>query len=74
MLEKKLGIIKISKLSTIMFLDVDFNVVNKIIFNTKLMPNYEKNQYILIEIQGDRRGQLLIQVALCKKLISNAAN
>ena len=50
MLEKKLGIIKVLKLRAIMLLEVDFNAVNKITFNTRLMLNLEKNQFILMEI------------------------
>ena len=48
--EKKLGIIEVLKLRAIILLEVDFNTVNKIIFNTRLIPNLEKNQSILIEI------------------------
>ena len=43
MLEKKLGIIEVSKFRTIILLKADFNTVNKIIFNTRLIPNLEKN-------------------------------
>ena len=50
MLEKKLSNINISKLRVIMNLEVDFNTVNKIILNTRLIPNLEKNQSIPMKI------------------------
>ena len=38
MLEKKPNEIAVSKLRAILLLEADFNTVNKIIFNTRLIP------------------------------------
>ena len=40
-LEKKLGIINVSKLRVILLLEVDFNAINKILFKTRLIPQIE---------------------------------
>ena len=50
MLEKKLRIIEVSKLRAIILLEVDFNVVNKIILNTRLIPILEAKDLIPKEI------------------------
>ena len=46
MLEKKLNTISVSKLRAILLLEADFNAVNKIIFNTRLIPTLEAKELI----------------------------
>ena len=74
MLEKKQGDISVSKLRTLLLLEVDYNVINKIIFNTRLIPTLEAEDMIPREIMGSRKGMWAIQVALNKKLLANIAN
>jgi len=38
-LEKKRGQIDVAKLRVILLLEVDFNALKKLIFNTRLMPS-----------------------------------
>ena len=56
MLEKKESQIAVSKLRAILLLEADFNTINKIIFNTRLIPNLERNELIPHEIIGERRS------------------
>ena len=56
MLEKLLGNISVQKLQAILLLEVDFNAINKIIFNTRVMPLMELYNKILSEIVGSRRS------------------
>ena len=53
-LEKKQGEISISKLRVILLLEADFNVINKIVFNTRLIPKLEAKNMIPREIIGGR--------------------
>ena len=41
MLEKKPGVVKVTKLRAILLLEADFNGINKILFNTRLIPSME---------------------------------
>ena len=74
MLEKKPGVVRVDKLRAILLLEADFNGINKIIFNTKLIPSIEHSQSIPREIIGGRRAQLAIQLTVNKKLISDITN
>ena len=74
MLEKKPGVIKVTILRAILLLEADFNGVNKILFNTRLIPSMEQAHIIPKEIIGGRRAQSAIQLAVNKKLISNITN
>ena len=74
MLEKKQGDISVSKLRVIILLEVDFNVINKIIFNVRLIPRLEKTGLIPRENIRGRRGKLVIHIALSKKLLADIAN
>ena len=74
MLEKKPGVVRVNKLRAILLLEADFNGINKIIFNTKLIPSIEHSQSILREIISSRRAQLAIQLTVNKKLISDITN
>ena len=73
-LEKKPRVIKVNILRAILLLEADFNSVNKILFNTRLIPSMEQAHIIPKEIIGSRRVQLAIQLAVNKKLISDITN
>ena len=73
-LEKARGQIDVSKLRVILLLELDFNTLNKLIFNMKLMPSLESRNFIPYEIIRGRRGYLAVYVALNKKLASDIAN
>ena len=62
------------KLSAIFFLEADFNMVNKILFNTRLISNMKGWEEIPREIIGDRKGQSAIYVEVDKKLVTDIAN
>ena len=53
MLENKLGMINISKLRVILFLEADFNTIKKILFNARLILQTEQYNSILKEIIGN---------------------
>ena len=55
MLEKKANDISVTKLCIILFLEADFNAVNKILFNTRIILIIEKENMILREIMGGRK-------------------
>ena len=74
MLEKKVNDISISKLRAILLLEADFNIANKIIFNTHLIPQMESQNEIPREIIGDHWSQSTIQLAVNKKLFVDIAN
>ena len=67
MLEKKPGVISVSKLRVILLLEADFNGINKILFNMRLILNIEQSHVISKEIIGIRRLQLVIQLTINKK-------
>ena len=46
MLKKEVGNINITKLRVILLLEVDFNGMNKIIFNMKVIPTLEYHKSI----------------------------
>ena len=73
-LEKFSGNINIAKLRAILLLEVDFNTLNKIIFNIRVMPLIEANIQIPHNIVEGRRSQSSLYLALSKKLISNIMN
>ena len=54
MLKKKPNNISVSKLRAILLLDVDFNAINKIIFNTRLIPTLEAQNSIPRKITGEK--------------------
>ena len=58
----------------ILLLEVDFNAVNKIVFNTRLIPTLEAQNSIPRELIGGRYGQSAIYVAINKKLLVGIAN
>ena len=74
MLEKSKDHIDVAKLRAILLLEVDFDALNKIVFNTKLMISLKRTNSIPYEIIGERRGQSSIYIALNKKLVSDIAN
>ena len=74
MLEKKPGVIKVTKLRAILWLKANFNSVNKILLNIRLIPLMKQVYVIPKEIIGSRRVKSAIQLAVNKKLISNITN
>ena len=56
MLEKQENNILAKKLRANLLIEADFNTLNKIIFNTQLIPTLEVKQLIPKEIIGGRRG------------------
>ena len=56
MLEKAPGKINVSKLYAFLLLEVDFNVIHKIIFNMRILPSLEQDQLIPDKIIGGRYG------------------
>ena len=56
MLKKQPNNILVSKFKAILLLEADFNTINKIIFNTRLIPILEVQNSILREIIGERHG------------------
>ena len=56
MLEKKVNNISVSKLKAVLLLEVNFNTANKIIFNTRTIPQMEQRDEIPKEIIGGRRS------------------
>ena len=58
----------------ILFLEADFNRLNKIIYNSIVIPSLERQGEIPFKIIGRRRGQLSMHIALNKKLISDCSN
>ena len=55
MLEKKPNEVSVSKLRAILLLEADFNVANKIIFNTRMILIMERRLEIPREIVGGRK-------------------
>ena len=56
MLEKRLGLLDIAKLRAILLLEVDFNALNKLVFNIRVMPELEQKRFIPYKIIGGKRG------------------
>ena len=74
MLKKQHNNIVVSKLRAILLLKTDFNSINKIVFNSLLIPTLENNKLILKKIIWGRRGQSVIYIVVNKKLITNIVN
>ena len=74
MILKKEANILVTKLRSLLLLEADYNAMNKIIFNTRLIPSLELYKMIPTEIIGDRRGMSAICIALNKKLQADIAN
>ena len=55
MIEKFPGNVNVSKLRVALLLEADFNALNKIIFNSCLMPTLEITNSILSKIIGGRK-------------------
>ena len=56
MLEKVLGNINAQKLRAMLLLEADFNMMQKIIFDNKLIPKLEAANTILIKVIDGRRA------------------
>ena len=74
MLKKVRRNINISKLRAILLLEADFNSLNKIVFNGRVLPRLEMKKKIPYEIVGRRRGQSSLHVTLNKKLVVDYSN
>ena len=74
MLEKLASSVNDQKLRAILLLEVDFNAMYEIIFNSRLILNIEIKAAIPIEVIGGRRIQSATHLALNEKLIANIAN
>ena len=74
MLEKSHNNISVTKLRTILLLKADFNALNKIVFNIRLIPLLEHKESIPHEIIGGRWNQSAIYVVINKKLTADIAN
>ena len=55
MLKKSRGVIKVSKLRVILLLESDFNSLNKLIYNTRVLLKLENSYLISYQIIGGRR-------------------
>ena len=73
-LEKKENDILVTKLHVILLLEANFNAANKIIFNTRMIPQIEYRNEILREIVGGRRSQSTIYIVINKKIIADITN
>jgi len=58
----------------ILLLEADFNELNKIIYNSRVIPELEKREEIPFEVIRGRRGQSSLHIASRKKLISDYSN
>ena len=74
MLEKKANNILVAKLCVILLLEADFNIVNKILFNTRIIPQIKQYEEIPKEIVGSRRLKSAIHIAINKKLMADIFN
>ena len=66
--------ISVTKLRAILLLKVDFNTINKIIFNTRCIPTLETQDIIPKEYIRERRRQSAIHMAINKKLLADITN
>lgn len=74
MLEKALGNCAVEKLSDVLLLETDFNVLHEINFKSRSMPSLETSLAIPDKIIGNRRSLAAAHLALSKKLIAYASN
>jgi hypothetical protein len=54
MLEKNLGVTLVTKLCTILLMEGDFNVVNKIVYNVRMLDNVRKHNLMAEEIYSEK--------------------
>ena len=66
MLKKVKGVINITKLKAILLLKVDFNALNKIIFNGRVIQAIERKYSIPYDIIRGRRDYLAAYITLNK--------
>ena len=74
MLKKTPNDISVSKLWAILLLEENFNVANKIIFNTYMIPQIERQNETSREIIGRMYLQYTIHRVMNKKLIADISN
>ena len=73
-IEKTPGKINICKLRVTLLLEVEFNAIHKIIFNSRLILALEAKKCISCKVVEGRKNQVVIHIALKKKLIENIFN
>jgi hypothetical protein len=73
MLEKKLGVILISKLCAILLMEVDLNFANKTIFGQRMMHFAKDRNDIAGECASSRKHHKAIDVALNHQLFCDIA-
>ena len=73
-LEKEVGNVDVVKLRTILLLEADFNRLNKIIFNNRVLPKLEQDKAVLTEVIGRRRGKSSMHITLNKKIVADISN
>ena len=71
MLEKKAGVILVSKLWAILLMEANFNFVNKEIYGQQMMSFAEDHDQIPAECYGSRKHHEAINVALNQCLIGD---
>ena len=73
-LKKKPNDILVSKLRAILLLEVDFNAINKIVFNIRLISILEAQDTIPRELIRGRCEQSTIYIVINKKLLGDITN
>ena len=58
----------------ILLLEVDFNMLYKLVFNSRIIPALKEASIIPYKITGRRRIQSVIHLALNKKLLADITN
>ena len=71
MLEKKEGLILVSKLRAILLMEADFNFANKTLYGRRMMYFAEDHGDIPLEAFGSRKVHEAIDVALNRRLIGD---
>ena len=73
-LEKSAENVNMAKLRAILLLKVNFNALNKIVFNGRAILSIKASKTIPYKVIGEKRGQSLVYMALNKKLVYDIEN
>jgi hypothetical protein len=71
MLEKEWDVIQVDKLRAILFMEVDFNFANKLIFSHHMMHKAEATNMIFRDIGGGHNNMESIELAIQRRLIGD---
>ena len=71
MLEKKAGLILVTKLRAILLMEADFNFTNKEIFGRRMMWLAEDRQLIPEECGGSQKNREAIEIGLNHHLVTD---